>query len=312
MTQQNFARRIALVALMLSLGWTAATVQAHGPQSSDLPRQATARYLANEGVLIELDDTKVLFDAFFSNSYNNYSLVPDTKVLALQAGTAPYEGIDALFISHAHGDHFSPEPTLAYLRAQSGVHLFGPIEAVDALKALIPEGDSLAKRLTAFTLNPNDPPQNLSIGDIDIDVVAIPHAGGKRMEGVRNLVFRVTLNEALTVVHMGDAAPEIPLFEAQQRHWNYRTTDHAFPPYWFFEAPDGEHILENNIGALNTTGVHVPAKATGKGDEWRERLGADLFTDPGEERTLPVRTQHQHQYQHQAHTVEPIVNGATQ
>lgn len=306
MTQQNFSSRLLLGALTLCLGWSTTSVQAHGPDKHEAgayePKEATARYLANEGVLVELDDTKVLFDAFFSNSYGNYTLVPDAKVEALQAGTAPYDGIDALFISHAHGDHFSPEPTLAYLRAQTSVQLFGPVEAVDALKALIPADDPLAVRLTAFELNPNDAPETLHVDGIDIDVVAIPHAGGKRMEGVRNLVFRVTLNNQLTVVHMGDAAPEIPLFEAQQPHWNQRTTDHAFPPYWFFEAPNGKHILENNIGALISTGVHVPAEATGKGDEWRERLGADLFTDPGEERTLPVRIPHNQQ----PHAAEPI------
>ncbi len=276
---------------LLTLNFCAFTTFAHPPESAVVPsstQEGTARYLANEGVLVELDDTKILFDAFFSNSYGNYSLVPEAKVAALHAGTAPYDGIDALFVSHAHGDHFSPEPTLAYLRAQPGVRLFGPVEAIAALKALLPTDDTLATRLTAFTLNPNDTAVTLQVDDIDIEVVAIPHAGGERMAGVRNLVFRVTLNDQLTVVHLGDAAPLVPVFAAQQPHWDKRETHHAFPPYWFFEGADGKRILQKHIRARHSTGVHVPAAARESSTEWRQRLGADLFIEPDEQRTLPI------------------------
>jgi len=281
----------ALISLyVFNLIAIAGVAYAHEPNPS--VQNGAARYLANEGVLVELGDTKILFDAFFSNSYGNYALVPAAKVAALHAGSAPYDGIDALFISHAHGDHFSPAPTLAYMRAQPTVLLFGPAEAVSALQALLPADDPLAKRLTAFTLNPRDAAVTLSVADIDIEVVAIPHAGGERMAGVRNLVFRVTLNDQLTVVHMGDAAPLIPEFAAQQLHWNQRTTNHAFPPYWFFEGPDGKHILDKQIRAHHATGVHVPAAAQGKGDEWRQRLDADLFIEPDEQRTLLLNKHH--------------------
>jgi len=162
----------ALISLyVFNLIAIAGVAYAHEPNPS--VQNGAARYLANEGVLVELGDTKILFDAFFSNSYGNYALVPAAKVAALHAGSAPYDGIDALFISHAHGDHFSPAPTLAYMRAQPTVLLFGPAEAVSALQALLPADDPLAKRLTAFTLNPRDAAVTLSVADIDIEVVAI-------------------------------------------------------------------------------------------------------------------------------------------
>lgn len=289
-------RTIACVALLLLVQspWSA---HAHSHDTTASPdgatpavveplQNGTAYYLANEGVLVELGEVKVLFDAFFSNGYGNYSLVPQPSVAALNAGTPPYDGIDALFISHAHGDHFSPKPTLAWLRAQPNARLIGPKEAVQALLALVDDEDPISKRLTALELSPGDAPKKISIADIEVEVVAIPHAGGKRMAEVRNLVFRVTLNDQLTVLHMGDAAPETQAFAAQQPHWDERTTHHAFPPYWFFEAPDGKRILTNHLRPNHSTGVHVPAAATGNGDEWRERLDADLFTDPGEQRTL--------------------------
>ncbi len=33
-------------------------------------------------------------------------------------------------------------------------------------------------------------------------------------------------------------------------------------------------------------GIHVPADSVGDGDAWRKRFGGDLFTDPGERRTV--------------------------
>ena len=74
---------------------------------------AGARFLANEAVLISHGDLKVLFDAFYSSSFGTLLLVPEPTVHALMAGEPPYDGIDALFVSHVHGDHFTAAPTLA-------------------------------------------------------------------------------------------------------------------------------------------------------------------------------------------------------
>ena len=58
-----------------------------------------AHYLANEGVLITNGEVKVLFDPLFDNSYGLYQLLPTDMQEALFAGTPPYDGIDAIFIS---------------------------------------------------------------------------------------------------------------------------------------------------------------------------------------------------------------------
>ena len=71
-------------------------------------------------------ETKVLFGPLFRNSYGQYQLLPKTMEDALFSGAPPFDGIDAVFISHYHGDHFSPTDMLRLLRAQPGIHLYAP------------------------------------------------------------------------------------------------------------------------------------------------------------------------------------------
>jgi len=59
-----------------------------------------AHYLENAGVMIERGDTKILFDPFFRSDYGQYDLVPQEMEAALFAGSPPWDGIDAIFISH--------------------------------------------------------------------------------------------------------------------------------------------------------------------------------------------------------------------
>lgn len=257
-------------------------------QTHDLESQA--RYLGNEGVLVEHGDVKVVFDAFYANSYDRYVLVAPETSASLQAGNPPFDSVDAVFVSHIHGDHFSVEPTLAYLRAQPTVKLFASTQVVDALKrAASGDDDPLLQQLNPIDLQPGSPPLSLSLGAVEIDVVAIPHSGGARMADVSNLAFRVTLHGGPTVLHMGDADANDAHYAPLQDHWDARTTHIAFPPYWFFANKAGEFIMKQRIRARHNVGIHVPSEAIGNGAWWREKAKGDLFTDPGEVRVIPYQ-----------------------
>ena len=247
--------------------------------------EAKAHYLGNEGVLIAHGDTKILFDAFYANSYGEYLLVPDAISAAMMAGDAPYDGVDAIFVSHVHGDHFTAAPAIAFLRAHENVHLYGSKQVRDAMiSAGIPEDDPLAARIHGYDLAPEDDAVVFNIGDIAVDVVAIPHAGGRPT--IQNFAWRVALDDGVTVMHLGDAGPVVSDFSRHAAHFDARNTHMAFPPYWFIGHEDGEMILDDIIGADHVVGIHVPARAAGNGDEWRQRAGGDLFTDPGEMRDI--------------------------
>ncbi len=248
-----------------------------------------AHYLANEGVMVTDGETKVLFDPLYPNNYGQYLLVPDAMRSAIFAGEPPYDGIDAVFISHFHGDHFSAEDSLALLQAQPGVSLYAPQQAVLGMRSIATnEQESVFDRVHSVSLQYKDAPITLQMDELLVEAVRIPHSGWPtgRVD-VENIVWRVTLNNDTTVVHMGDADPNDEHFALDPEYWDRVSPDMAFPPYWFFVSDSGQGILENRVGARRNVGVHVPVQIPGSPMARPIELrSADLFTRPGETRNL--------------------------
>lgn len=275
--------------ILLLLLFSAGTAFAQAPGSET--NTSSAQYLANEGLMVVHGETKVVFDPLFRNSYGQYQLLPKPMEEALFAGAPPFDGIDAVFVSHYHGDHFSPEDILHLLKAQPGIHLYAPTQAVTGLReAASAQDETVFDRVTAVELAYKDTPVMLEMEGLKIEAVRIPHSGWPtgRLD-VENISWRVTLNESTTVLHMGDADPNDVHFERDAAYWDKGHTHMAFPPYWFFMSPGGRGILKTRVKADHNVGVHVPvsvpADPTRRPVELRDY---DLFTEPGESREIPV------------------------
>ena len=246
---------------------------------------ATAHYLGNEGVMVVDGETKILFDAFYASSFGQYTLVPDNIVEAMKNGEPPFDGVDAVFVSHAHGDHFTPSLTLDYLRAQKDVVLFAPTQVIDALKETgIAVDDPLHSRLRGFELTPTDLGEMTKFNDMEIDVVSIPHAGNR--PEIQNYAWRVALTDNTRIIHFGDAGTVIEHFDRHKEHFDRHKTNIAFPPYWFMGTTNGDLILREYVKADQVIGVHVPARSMIDPQAWRTHAGGDLFTSPGETRQI--------------------------
>lgn len=280
---KRFLRALALALL------TTGIALAKYPDSGD--STSSALYMANEGLMVVQGDTKVVFDPLFRDSFGQYQLLPVEMEDALFAGAPPFDGIDAVFISHYHGDHFSPEDILRLLIQQPEIHLYAPVQAVSGLRSVASAQDEkVFERVTAVELAYKDAPLTLEMEGLIIEAVRIPHSGWPtgRLD-VENISWRVTLNETTTVLHMGDADPNDVHFARDADYWNKRHTHMAFPPYWFFSSTYGPGVLENRIKADHNVGVHVPVSIS-RIPSLRpvELRGHDLFTEPGEKREIPV------------------------
>jgi L-ascorbate metabolism protein UlaG (beta-lactamase superfamily) len=248
-----------------------------------------AHYLGNGGVMVERGDTKILFDPLFREDYGLYELLPRDLERALFAAAPPWDGIDAVFISHNHDDHFDPALILSYLQAHPDVELYAPAQAVYGLHQLdVPPDDGVFGRVHTVSLDYGDPPTRTEMKGLLIEAVRIPHNGWPiRNSNVENIAFRITIDDVTTVTHLGDAHAEVAHFEAS--HWNQRRTHLALPPYWLLDTPEKRNILSTHIHADHSVGVHVPSKIA---DEPAARpielQGVDLFTRPGETRNIPV------------------------
>jgi L-ascorbate metabolism protein UlaG (beta-lactamase superfamily) len=249
-----------------------------------------AHYLANSGVMIARGDTKILFDPFFRNDYGQYDRVPADMEAAIFAGSPPWDGIDAIFISHHHGDHFDPAVVMKFLHKWPSVNLYAPQQAVDAVLAMdeVP-GEVLMKRVHGLALEPDSAAVSLEMDGLLIEAVRIAHAGWPdRNAEVENIVFRVTLDNATTVIHMGDADAAREFYAPHESHWQARATDLALVPVWLMLTDKGRFVLQEHIDAGHEIGIHVykslPDKPENRPPDFE---GLDIFTKPGETREAP-------------------------
>ena len=250
-----------------------------------------AHYLANAGVMIERGDTKIVFDPLFRNSYGQYDLVPAAMEQALFAGTPPWDGIDAVFVSHYHSDHFSPDLMLDFLKARPDIHLYAPAQAVAGLRKIATSADdSVFDRVTPIDLEYKDAPQTLEMEGLLIEAVRIPHEGWPSAQlDVQNIAFRITLDETITILHVGDADTHEVHYAHDADHWDKRHSHIAFTPFWFFLAEEGREILDEHLKPGHVVGVHVPERIPSDPvDRPPELKNYDLFTIPGETRNISI------------------------
>lgn len=301
-SQRTATIRVFLVfTLVIAIMLLSSSIAAH-ETSTQKPHQtasAQAYYLANEAVMITQHEgetlTKIIFDPLFENTFGTYEPLPIAMRDALLTGSAPFNNIDAVFISHFHGDHFSPNQMLSMLDANPTITLIAPPQAVDALL----KEDSfknrkkraqqkIRDRIQSVSLEYGDAPAVFSIGAIHVEAVRIPHAGGEGRRSIQNMLYRVTLNNQSTVIHMGDAAPEDHHFSAYEDLWKKRATDLALPPYWFFASQEGSAILTDRLRAIRSVGIHAPVAMpddpTKRSDAYKD---AELFTEPAQTKTIP-------------------------
>lgn len=247
-----------------------------------------AHLMANSGVLVTHGETKVVFDPLFDNSFGYYELVPKDIEDALFAGAPPFDGLDAVFVSHHHEDHFSPRRMVQLLEAQPDLQLFAPRQAIDDMPVNA-DDTSLLARLHAVDLNLEEQ-FAARIGEIEVNAVRIPHSGWPdRHAEIDNIAFKVSLNGVATVVHLGDGHTDPKIFDSQAEYWAERPLQLALPPYWFFLSGGGRKILDDHIRADVTIGVHVPEEMPDVPSQYPEELrGRLLFSVPGQGRRIPV------------------------
>ena len=148
---------------------------------------------------------------------------------------------------------------MSYMSAQPDVHLVVPKQALEMMQANENWDEALLSRMTILDMDAGDAAESITIGDITATAVRIPHAGwpAPARAAVQNMVYRVTLGDGSTVIHMGDADPRRQHFIPHKEHWAERRTDTAFPPYWFLTSLQGRNILEDDMNVAKSIGVHL-------------------------------------------------------
>ena len=246
--------------------------------------KSEAQYIANEAVLITHGETKIMFDPLPLSGFGVYPEPSPADIAKMMSGQGEYEGVDAVFISHAHRDHFSAVAMITYLTNNPDVRLVAPKQALDMMQADANWDEGLLSRMTILNMEADDTPKTITIGDITATAVRIPHAGwpAPARAAVQNMVYRVTLGDGATIIHMGDADPRRQHFIPHKAHWQAKRTDTAFPPYWFLTSPQGRNILSDDMNVAKSIGIHVPLEVP---TDLKES-GQDYFSVSGETREV--------------------------
>lgn len=253
----------------------------------DHPLQA--HYLANAGVMVAKGESKVLFDPFFRNDYDAYDLVPPDIEQAILDGAPPFDGVDAVLISHHHDDHFDPKLVVAYLQRWPDIELYAPQQAIDVLLNSAHAPDiALLDRIHGLAMDEGGDAIELHAGDLLIEAVEIAHAGWpSRHTEVDNMTFRVSLDPHTTVVHLGDADKSREHYEPHREFWESRTPILAFAPVWLLLSEPGRLVLEEYVDSEHVIGVHVwKTVPDDPADRPADFDGLDIFTEPGEVREV--------------------------
>ena len=144
--------------------------------------------------MVESGPTKILFDPIFDKDYGSFQLVaPETQNL-MMAGQPPFDGVDAVFVSHAHGDHFAAGLVIEYLTANPEVQLIAPMQALSQMQKHEAWDDALRARIDAQEVELNaslEQSFNFDGTPVAVTRLRLPHAGGARQAKIENIVFRV-------------------------------------------------------------------------------------------------------------------------
>jgi len=237
--------------------------------------------------MIAKGDTKVLFDPFFRNDYGQYDLVPQEMELAIFAGVPPWDGIDAIFISHQHDDHFDPSVVTRFLNSWPSVKLFAPQQAVAKLLDLDEDNaTSILDRVHGIELERDSPAVQLNMDGLIVEAVRVAHGGWPfRHANVENIVFRVTVDATTTVMHLGDADAGKAHYSQHKSFWQERETDLALLPVWLMLTDKGRYVLDEYVNADHEIGMHVYKSISDDAMDREPKFeGLDIFTQPGETR----------------------------
>lgn len=249
--------------------------------------QAIATYVGNEGVVITHGATSIAFDPVFKNGYGLYELVPDELETALFNAEPPFDQLDAIFVSHIHGDHFDAAVMTELLQHRPDLLLFASEQVVRSMITLLPE-KTLMERVKSIRLVYGDEPVVLEVNDIKIGASRIPHSGWPDSRtDIENIAFRITIADT-TVLHLGDADTKRKHFDPHSEFWAAEEINLALPPYWYFASKNGQEVLTTILKPGLAVGVHVPSSVPDDRTRWDEEYRQyDLFVRPGESREIP-------------------------
>lgn len=244
-------------------------------------RTLELEYLANEGFLLRSGERRVLVDAFLTEPYGEYASVPEELFERLCAGEGDYGPVQLAVTSHVHADHFQPEPARAYLTQRGETRFLAAPQVLARLRPELPPDFPAARLLERWP----EKEARLVEGELGVELLRLPHAGGARTASVENLGLVLVVG-GVRVLHVGDAERDDAALERLDPA--ALALDVALVPYWWLDGAEGLARVRARTGARELVAMHVPPAEVAAVKAQLAALDRRLivFERPGERRTL--------------------------
>lgn len=264
-------------------GCYAAQEDAPPPAQAEIVEGDKAVSILNAGVRAEMGGAKFLFDPLYDDHFGTFEVMGDALIEKIVKGDAPYDGVDAVLVSHAHGDHFSASNLNRLMATQKGVKLVAPKQAVDAMRENAQWQDRFEPRIVAIELENGESAESFEVEGTLIEAFRSPHSGWpERHFDTHNITYRLSSTEGVRVMHLGDADPGTEHFEAHRALLESSRTALALVPFWYFGTRDPEALIDETLNADSAVAMHVPVETPRvlQSGKW------DYFSEEGQERAL--------------------------
>ena len=176
-------------------------------------------FIGNCGFLIVSGDTKILVDAPCT-----WYLISDETMELMENGEPPFDEVDLVLITHAHGDHFNAEAVGKHLENNPHAVFVSTYQTITELKRASPNLEGMQERLIGVEPEVGERIL-LTANGIDVEVFNLPH--GENPISNNGYLFTVG---GVKMFHTGDFTGEY--FKAIAYQLPGEGIDIAFVPYF--------------------------------------------------------------------------------
>ncbi len=212
--------------------------------AQDSPR---ITYIANEGVLIELDGRKVVIDGMFHH-LPGYQRPSDSTRADMENARGAFAGVDLVLATHFHGDHFDAQTAGAHLAANSKATFVAVRQVTEAMARGFAGHARIAPRVLEVTPDFGQR-RNLRVAGLPLSVIRLRH--GNTM----NAAFLLDVG-GVKILHLGDSDGEVANFDPFDLQKEGIAI--ALVPYWYALDEESRRVLRQHIAAKQIIFFHIP------------------------------------------------------
>ena len=214
-----------------------------------LAQEPELRYVANAGMLIDVDRRAFLVDAPIRDGISPYATSPAAERNRLEMALPPYDRVDAILITHWHEDHFNAEAVAAHLAHNPRAVLVSSPEVVDQVRRVAPD---LASSRLQSVLPPPGGSEAVRVAGVPVHVLRIRHNPTRRLPE-QHVGFLI--GDSAPVLHVGDADPTAGNFVRLRA---LPAVDVALLPFWYVLDEASRRFVTESIRPRRIAAIHLP------------------------------------------------------